>query len=65
MIVDWVRTEIPSIRCPLTQLQSKDCFELGDFLVSKELGIVHTEVRVVVWMEMGWIVLGSIAIIDA
>ena len=65
VIVDWIRTEIPSVSCPLAQLQSEDSFELGNLLVSQELGVVHAEVRVVVGVEMGWIVLRSIVVLDS
>lgn len=65
MIVDRVRTEVPSVCCPLPELESKDSFELGDFLMCDELGIVHAEVWIVVGMEMRGILLGAVTVLDA
>ena len=65
MIVDRVRTEVPSVCCPLPELESEHSFKLGDFLMCYELGIVHAEVLIVVGVEMGEVFLCGVTVLDA
>lgn len=44
---------IPGISSVSTELQSKDSFELGDFLMCQQFCIVHAEVRVVIGVHVG------------
>jgi hypothetical protein len=52
VIVYGVWTEVPSVCGVLSQLESEDCFELSDFLMSQQFCVVHSEVRVVVRMDV-------------
>lgn len=53
VVVYGIWTEIPSVSSEFSHLEAKDSLELGDLLVSNEFGIVHAEVRVVIWVQMG------------
>ncbi len=52
VVVDGIRTEVPSISGMPTELETKDCFEFSDFLMGKQFCIVHTEMRVIIWMHV-------------
>ena len=58
MIVDGVRREVPSISSILSKLQSENCFDFSVFLMYLKLCIVHTEMRVFIWMDARGIVFG-------
>lgn len=52
MIVDRVGAEVPGVSGMPAELQSKDSLKLGNFLMSEQFSIVHTEMRVIVGMDM-------------
>ena len=48
MVVDRIGTEVPGVSGIFSELEAEDCLELGDFLMSKQFGVVHAEVGVIV-----------------
>lgn len=58
MIVNRIWTEVPGISRVLSELQPEHRLELGDFLMCQKLGVVHTEVWVVIGMDVCGRVLG-------
>ena len=52
VIINRVRTVIPSFTHMASHLNASHRFELGVFLMSQQLSIVHPQMRVVVWMQI-------------
>ena len=64
VVVEGVGAEVPGVGGVLAELQPEHSFELGDFLVGQQFGVVHAEVRVVVGMHVRVVLLGRCAVVD-
>lgn len=64
MVVDRIGTEVPSVSGIFSELEAKDSLELGDFLMCKQFGVVHTEVRVIIGVHVRACILMAGVLVD-
>jgi hypothetical protein len=51
MIVNWVWTVVPCIWHVLSELNPRNSFELSILLMSKKFTVIHSQVRIIIWMD--------------
>ncbi len=52
MVVNWIGTIVPGFRHVLSELNSRNCFKLGVLLMGEQLSMIHTQMGVVIWMNV-------------